>query len=908
MFKRYIYLLITFTLSFSQDNPGEPNISWMPTEYELINESLDITISWDMWWGENGNYWKLIQNGNNIFEAEIINNTPEAQHDEITIPLTTAGQYNFVIDLCNDNGCTSSNSILISISSPNDLGEIDHGVGIVDWGEQFFSPFVDATGWPPFSLYEMAQVTGVKFFNLGFIVARENDNCEATWGGYYTLDGWTYAGDFMFPLIEDNEIGKLRELGGDIMVSIGGASNVPLASAANDIEELKTQYRNIVETYNLTHLDFDIEGTWVLDTEATTLRAQALVELQNEWQNDGRQVNIWFTLPVLPNGLTADGYAVVETTSNIGVELSGINIMTMDYGDGAAPNPEGQMGYYAIESAQSLHNQLSQIYPEKSSNQIWQMIGITPMIGLNDVLTERFTLQDAQELTSFSEENNVKELSMWSANRDFECEDGYSESVSIDCSSEIQDDYEFSNIFNTLSDNLLPPPLIFDKNIIGYYTSWSIYARNYEVADIPADKVNIINYAFANINPNTGTISLGDSYADIDKFYPGDCWDEGCLRGNFHQLQILKQNYPHLRTLISVGGWTWSTYFSDIAMTEESREIFAQSCVDFIIEYGFDGIDIDWEYPVEGGLEGNHNSSLDKENFTLLLQKIRELLDLQSSIDGNDYLLTIASTASSIYVENIEVNLIHEYLDWINLMSYDLHGPWGGDNNAVTNFNSSLYAISDDPSPYPINEDFNLDASVQLYIELGVPREKINAGLPFYGRSFAGVPDENNGLFVSYTGVPGIGTWEDGVFDYWDLNNNYINLNGYVSYWHSEGKVPWLYNPFAQIMITYDDEESIAEKASYIISEDIGGAMFWEFSSDKFSHLLNVVDYVFNQESSDNMIGDLNNDEMVNVLDVVVLVNHILSPAAVELDGADINNDGSIDILDIVQLVNIILN
>jgi len=520
MLKRYIYLLITFTFAFSQDMPGEPNISWMPTEYELINESLNLTISWDMWWGENGNYWNLIQNGNNVFEAEIINNTPEAQHDEVTLLLTTTGQYNFIVDLCNDNGCTSSNSILISISSPGDPGEINHGIGVVDWGEQFFSPFVDATSWPPFSISEMAQLTGVKFYNLGFIVARDNNNCEATWGGYYTLDGWTFAGDYMFPLIEDNEIGNLRELGGDVMISIGGASNTPLASATDDIEELKIQYRNIVETYNLTHLDFDIEGTWVLDTEATILRAQALVELQNEWENDGREVNIWFTLPVLPDGLTADGYAVVETSVNLGLELSGINIMTMDYGDSAAPNPEGQMGYYAIQSSQSLHSQLSEIYPDKSNDEVWQMIGITPMIGLNDIISERFTLQDAQQLTDFAIENNVKELSMWSVNRDFECEEGYSENVSIDCSSEIQDDYEFSSIFNTLTDNPLPPALIFDKNIVGYYTSWSIYGRDYHVTDIPVEKINVINYAFANINPSSGTIVLGDPYADIDKFYP----------------------------------------------------------------------------------------------------------------------------------------------------------------------------------------------------------------------------------------------------------------------------------------------------------------------------------------------------------------------------------------------------
>ena len=117
MLKRYIYLLIIFTFSFSQNMPGEPNIAWMPTEYELINESLNLTISWDMWWGENGNYWKLIQNGNNVFESEIINNSPEAQHDEVTLLLTTTGQYNFIVDLCNDHGCTSSDPILISISS-----------------------------------------------------------------------------------------------------------------------------------------------------------------------------------------------------------------------------------------------------------------------------------------------------------------------------------------------------------------------------------------------------------------------------------------------------------------------------------------------------------------------------------------------------------------------------------------------------------------------------------------------------------------------------------------------------------------------------------------------------------------------------------------------------------------------
>ena len=130
------------------------------------------------------------------------------------------------------------------------------------------------------------------------------------------------------------------------------------------------------------------------------------------------------------------------------------------------------------------------------------------------------------------------------------------------------------------------------RRVVGYYTSWSVYARNYHVAQLPADKVTHINYAFANISG--GQIALGDRYADIDKFYPGDSWAPGALRGNFNQLRKLKQKHSHLRTLISIGGWTWSGNFSDAVLTPASRQAFARSCVDFIVQYGFDGVDLDW--------------------------------------------------------------------------------------------------------------------------------------------------------------------------------------------------------------------------------------------------------------------------------------------------------------------------
>jgi chitinase len=738
-------------------------------------------------------------------------------------------------------------------------------------------------------------------------VDKTGDACEASWGGFFGLDGWTYAEDFMFPLIEDNEIGQLRSQGGDVMPSIGGAANTPLASACPNSMDLAEQYQRIIDAYNLTHLDFDIEGIWILDNDATQRRSEAIAIIQENMENEDRPLNIWYTLPVLPVGLTADGYFVVQNAVENGVNLAGVNIMAMDYGDQAAPNPEGYMGEYAIESAESLFNQLDEIYTHagipKTEEEIWAMIGITPMIGINDVTTEIFNLEDAEQLREFADEKQIGMLSMWSSNRDKQCEEGVLDHVDISCSSILQEPYEFSSIFNEFSEE---QGIVFEKNVIGYFVSWGIYGRNYHVMDIPAEKINVINYAFANINPTSGTIELGDPYADIDKAYPGDCWDEGCLRGSFNQLQILKNQYPHLKTMISIGGWTWSTYFSDIAMTEESREIFAQSCVNFILEYGFDGIDLDWEYPVEGGLEGNHNHPDDGINLVALVQRIRELLDEQTALSGNNYLLTIASSANPNYMDHLELESLTPYLDWINIMSYDLHGPWGGDGDPATNFNSALYSTENDPSPEIYAENFNLSASVENYIERGVPREKLNAGLAFYGRSFANVENVNNGLYSEYNGVPTIGTWEDGVFDYWDLEDNYINLNGYTQYWHDEAKVPWLYNPNTQVMISYDDTESIRLKAQYILDEGLGGGMFWEFSGDKHDVLLDELNAVFNFENHINCVsGDLNGDDIINIIDIVNIVNLILLS---QFDSCgDFNNDGILNIVDIVQIINFIL-
>lgn len=270
---------------------------------------------------------------------------------------------------------------------------------------------------------------------------------------------------------------------------------------------------------------------------------------------------------------------------------------------------------------------------------------------------------------------------------------------------------------------------VLQGRIVGYFASWSVYDRDFHVADIHADRLTHINYAFANISAQ-GECMLGDPYADTEKVYPktdNPSDPPDTLRGSFNQLRILKEEHPHLQTLISVGGWNWSARFSDAALTPDARARFAQSCVAFMARYGFDGIDIDWEYPVGGGLAGNGARPEDKPNFTLLLAELRSALDGQAAADGRDYLLSIAAPAGPTLYTNLELDKIHPYLDWINVMTYDFHTG----AESTTNFHAPLFPASDDPVAGAAQ--LNADAALHAYLDAGVPADKLIMGMPFYG-------------------------------------------------------------------------------------------------------------------------------------------------------------------------------
>jgi len=348
------------------------------------------------------------------------------------------------------------------------------------------------------------------------------------------------------------------------------------------------------------------------------------------------------------------------------------------------------------------------------------------------------------------------------------------------------------------------------KRLAGYFPAGAS-KLNYSVADIPADRLTHVIYAFAGISTT------------------GECVSESPAedRVNFPELLKLKQQHPDLKTLISIGGASSKARYTSATATPAGIRKLAQSCVQYMKENGFDGIDIDWEFPTAG----------QKQTYTALLVELRRELDAQGNTDGQPYLLTIAAPAGPSNYKNIDLAHIHPQLDWINLETYDFTEI----SSKTTNFVAPLFPAKDDPAPPKLRATHNVDAAVKAYLAAGVPADKVVIGVRFIGNGWQGVPNTGNGLYQSNTG-PAKGTWNNagsafsGSFFYQDLEDNYIG--SYSQFWKPDAKVPWLYNPATGIMISYEDPRSVRDKAEYVIANNLGGVMIWELAGDDQQHSL----------------------------------------------------------------------
>jgi hypothetical protein len=308
-------------------------------------------------------------------------------------------------------------------------------------GSYSFAPYEDTDQRQ--DIATVAAAGNTKYLTLAFMLAN-GGACSGGWNGGTRDQTWINA--------ITAGIASLRAGGGDVILSFGGANGTELAQACTSVTALTSAYAAVVDAYHLTHIDFDIEGAAVSDQASINRRSQALVALEQSHPT----LSVSLTLPVLPTGLDANGLSVVQSAHTYGLKVSVVNVMAMDYGQWAAPDGN-QMGAYAQQAAQATHDQLASIYTTLTDAQLWAMVGVTPMIGVNDTCwstyCELFTVADASNLVSFARQHHLGRLAMWSITRDRPCRDAGGNVVTHtyadpSCSSIVQGDYAFSQAFS----------------------------------------------------------------------------------------------------------------------------------------------------------------------------------------------------------------------------------------------------------------------------------------------------------------------------------------------------------------------------------------------------------------------------------------------------------------------------
>ena len=308
-------------------------------------------------------------------------------------------------------------------------------------GAPWFAGYVDVTATPAYAM-ESQTGDGTENVVLSFIVAASATDCTPTWGAAYTLD------EASMDLDLDRRLARVREQDRDVVISFGGQLNTELGDACADANDLEAAYAAVIDRYDVTTIDLDLEGVTLDDAESMSRRAQVIAALQHARRSGGGELAVWLTLPVIPSGLTEQGTDAIAEFLDAGVDLAGVNVMTMDYG--AALEPGTSMGDAAESALTQTHRQLGILYDQADlplgSASLWRKIGATPMIGQNDVVGEVFELADARSLNAFAVRNGLGRMSMWSLNRDRTCGANYPDVtvVSDSCSGVQQDATTFA--------------------------------------------------------------------------------------------------------------------------------------------------------------------------------------------------------------------------------------------------------------------------------------------------------------------------------------------------------------------------------------------------------------------------------------------------------------------------------
>ena len=433
-------------------------------------------------------------------------------------------------------------------------------------------------------------------------------------------------------------------------------------------------------------------------------------------------------------------------------------------------------------------------------------------------------------------------------------------------------------------------------SVVGtYFVEWGVYGRKFPVDKIPAYNLTHILYGFIPIcGPNDAlasanpggysalqnsclgqedfTLTLHDIFAAVTKTQSGQMWGDP-YKGNFGQLMALKQAYPDLKILPSIGGWTLTDpfYYLDDAA---KRATFVDSVKTFLQTWKFfDGVDIDWEYPGGGGANPNlGNPATDGETYRLLMGDLRAMLDDLEIRTGREYELTSAIGVGRSKLEIVDYGDVQQYLDYIFMMSYDFYGAW--DNNKLGH-QSGLYAPDFRPQDQQ-TQDFNLAGAHNILISQGVDPAKLVAGVAMYGRGWTGVSGYDGSSHMTGSGTgPVAGTWEAGVVDYREIAG--LTTSGEWEYYYdNKAHAPYIFKPSTGDLISYDDPASVQAKGAYVRTNSMAGLFAWEIDADN-GDILNAM-----HEGLGNGGGLQNNAPIARA----GLDQTLVTPTSVTLDGS----------------------
>ncbi|TNH79338.1 glycosyl hydrolase family 18 protein [Aeromonas sobria] len=390
-----------------------------------------------------------------------------------------------------------------------------------------------------------------------------------------------------------------------------------------------------------------------------------------------------------------------------------------------------------------------------------------------------------------------------------------------------------------------------------YYVEWGVYGRKFTVDKIPAQNLTHILYGFT---PICGGDGLNDSLKEIEGSFQAlqkacagradfkvamhdpwaavqmsqgnlSAWDEP-YKGNFGNLMALKQAYPNLKILPSVGGWTLSDPFYFLG-DKTKRDVFVGSVKEFLQTWKFfDGVDIDWEYPGGQGANPKLGSPSDGATYVTLMKELRAMLDELEAETGRQYELTSAIGAGGDKIQDVDYKAAQPYMDHIFMMTYDYNGGW---SNTELGHQTNLYAASWDP-----NTKYTTDKAVNQLLAQGVDPGKLVVGAAMYGRGWTGVSGyQGNNPFTGKATGKVKGTWEDGVVDYRDIVNNRMGA-GWEQGYDEVAEGPYLFKAATGDLITYDNERSVKAKGQYVLANQLGGLFSWEIDADN-GDILNAM-------------------------------------------------------------------